>query len=252
MDIGNTLQSSNMVATPEQRERTHYYYDQQNNCKLDSSVLYKAQNMYREHLWYGSTFQRIEGTYYPFDVAKKLNMGCYTIDESGMSFSTKLVARANMPIRLNISMGKYQEASDGFGKAIHVPVKDINACVKTLSEVITRRVTNKVSMTLMINNSEKLTMESLSQDSELVSTHTYPHDMKKLSIDIADKKVDKYFKTKKDTIVKVIPSEIQAFLQSIRESLEFANLLQECEDMRQRTFLVVKEKYCTNHNRFPS
>ena len=80
-----------------------------------------------------------------------------------------------------------------------------------------------------MNNVEKITVTSPTPESELIIAHAVPRDVKKLSRDIvvASTKSDTpcSVQIRRDAVITVTPSEIQTFLTSIRETVDFVNFL---------------------------
>merc|ERR1712055_305001 len=218
--------------------------------RFPSSVLYKTQNEYRAEAWKGSDNQKIYDNKYVIN-ADTQKIDCYTVSDKCLSFTAKVIARSNIPIRVNISVGTYQSAENGHAKTIHIPTEDLDTYCQHLGEMLeggerTRRFT--------VNTNEFIDMETTA--TELVIKQVVPDDIKILSQELATRRkaLDKggsfYFEAKKDGKVRIIRSEVAAYVKAMKQAYDFVKFLKTCNAMRLATFAAVTQRFCRTPARY--
>ena len=219
------------------------------------SILYKTQNAFRELMWKGSNNQKILSNKYviPTEKAGEKIVACYTVDEKCLSFTTKVIAKGHVALRVNVSVGSFQSAAKGQAKAIHVPVEELSDYCKQLNEILETRTSHPrqiIKRRFTINSNEIINMESNSSDSELVIKHIVPDDIKKLSHDIASRNVNRYYEARKDATVCITQSEVRSFVNSMNLACEFVTFLKTCEAMKLATYYAVTQRFFRTPERF--
>merc|ERR1739842_152846 len=112
---------------------------------------------------------------------------------------------------VNISVGNYQSAANGYAEKIYIPAEDLHTYCHNLAEILegTPRHQNQTRM-FTVNTNDIIVMETTS--SELVIKQVVPDDIKKLSQELATRRKAMvggsfYFEAKKDGKVTIILSE---------------------------------------------
>ena len=212
------------------------------------SVLYKTQNEYRAEVWKGSDNQKIYGNKYVINADRTgEKIDCYTVSDKCLSFTAKVIARSNIPIRVNISVGNYQSAENGHAKTIYIPAEDLATYCQHLTEILegSARHPNQ-SIRFTVNTNDIIIMETTS--SELVIKQVVPDDIKKLSQELATRRKGMmggrfYFEAKKDGKVTIILSEIASYIKAMKQAYEFVKFMKTCNAMRLATFAAVTQRF---------
>ena len=215
------------------------------------SVLYKTQNEYRAEAWKGSDKQKIYDNKYVIN-ADTQKIDCYTVSDKCLSFTAKVIARSNIPIRVNISVGNYQSAENGHAKIIYIPAEDLGTYCQHLTEILegSARHPNQ-SRRFTVNTNDIIVMETTS--TELVIKQVVPDDIKKLSQELATRRKalgSSFFEAKKDAKVTITLSEVASYIKSMKLAYEFVSFMKTCNAMRLATFNAVTQRFCRTPERF--
>ena len=219
------------------------------------SVLYKTLNEYRAAVWKGSDNQKIYDNKYVINTDRTgEKIDCYTVSDKCLSFTAKVVARSNIPIMVNISVGNYQSAANGHADKIYIPAEDLHTYCHNLAEILegTLRHQNQTRR-FTVNSNNIIVMETTS--TELVIKQVLPDDIKKLSQELATRKRawvegNFYFEAKKDGKVTIIRSEVASFIKAMKQAYEFVKFMKMCNAMRLATFAAVTQRFCRTPARY--